>query len=170
MLILNTSLSIDCFFWLILYSYSTNTSIKEWCIASFLLFIALFFPPFSRTQLLNLHLMVASLTINSYRWSFVFVVAYSILWQSLSPLKGYWERIFHRLVLKQNRSKSPINYACFRHRSDDRSTSHGNANRPIDQPFHYAFIVARRSKQEVHQLPRFRPPFSSISNKLANIA
>jgi len=44
---------------------------------------------------------------------------------------------------------------------------------PTDQsinPFIITFIVARRSKQEVHQLPRFRPPFSSISNKLANIA
>ena len=113
---------------------------------------------------------VASLTINSYRWSFVSVVAYSILWQLFSSKRILREDLPSTC---QAKSKSVYRPSIMRAFVIVMTIVPRPTATPIDQsinPFIITFIVARRSKQEVHQLPRFRPPFSSISNKLANIA
>ena len=78
----------------------------------------------------------------SYRWSFLFVVAYSILCQS------HFSKDIERItsinlpskieeLLAQYITCSPSSSA------NDRSTSNDNANQPIDQPFITTFIMAQ---------------------------
>ena len=95
---------------------------------------------------------LASLTINSYRWSFVFVVAYSILWQSLFSSYPRGSSIDLSSKIEECFRPSIMRAFVIVMTIVPRPTA-----TPTDQsinPFIITFIVARRSKQEVHQLPR----------------